>query len=148
MGLLPEKVYRVGMILEGLLLFAITIWNMKVVYENYRKGCSFQNGPHQKAMTVIVCGALFFQFLLPTVYKIAIAVFLLSMQLVLFIRLDRHNKANHTGEQFLFLDHEIKRVKRQMTLAFALALIAGFLLYREWSYWYGSDWLYAAAGLK
>lgn len=146
MGLLPEKVYRIAMILEGLLLFAVAIWNLKGVYENYQKGCAFQDGRHKTVSNVVMCVIIFFQFLIPTIYKIFMVVFVLGLQLVFFVRLDHHNKANHTGEQFLFLDHEIKRVKRQMALALVLILIAGFLLYREWNYWYGSNWLYAAAG--
>lgn len=88
--------------------------------------------------------ACFLQALTPMAYRLMVLLFLVGLHLLFFILLSRHNKANHTGEQFRLLDHEIKSMEWRMVLGLVLVLIVGFLMYREWSYWYGSNWLDAA----
>ena len=98
--------------------------------------------------TVVLFIACFLQALTPMAYRLLVLFFLVGLHLLFFVLLSRHNKATHTGEQFLFLDHEIKSMEWRMVLGLVLLVIAGFLVYREWSYWYGSNWLYAAAGFR
>lgn len=148
MELLSEKGYMVFLILDGLFLLACTVWNLKIIYGCYQKGCPFQDGYHKVAATVVVGIACFLQALTPLGYRLIVLFFLVGLHLLFFVLLSRHNKANHTGERFLLLDHEIKSMEWRMVLGLVLLLIASFLMYREWKYWYGSNWLYAAIGLK
>lgn len=148
MELLSEKGYMVFLILDGLFLLACTVWNLKIIYGCYRKGCPFQEGYHKVAATVVLGIACFLQALTPLGYRLIVLFFLVGLHLLFFVLLYHHNKANHTGEQFLLLDHEIKSMEWRMVLGLVILLIAFFLMYREWKYWYGSNWLYAAVGLK
>lgn len=126
MGWLSEKGYRVFLILYGLFLFACTVWNLKIIYGCYQKGCPFQNSYHKVAATVVLGVACFLHALAPLGYRLIVLFFLVGLHLLFFVLLSRHNKANHTGEQFLLLDHEIKSMEWRMVLGLVLRLIAFF----------------------
>lgn len=137
MELLSGKVYWMCLILYGLFLLLLTIWNLKIIYENYQNGRSFQNGYNKTVTRVVVCAVVFFQFLIASVeYRLFLFALILGLHLLFLFLLARHNKANHTGDTFLLLDHEIKRMERRMLIGFALLFSAWLFIYLEGKYWY------------
>lgn len=53
------------------------------------------------------------------------------------VLLKHHNKTNHSGDTFLFLKNELRKVQIRVWIMLALLFVCVIFTYFEWKHYYG-----------
>lgn len=124
-------------IIYCIILFAFTIYNANVIYRNYKHGTSFGTG-YSKVVDIfgtifLVTGSIFI-----TSYRVVIVPLILIALLYQLgiLLLNHHNKTNHSGDTFLFLQNELRKVQIRVWIMLALLFVCVIFTYFEWKHYY------------
>lgn len=117
------------MIFYLLFLVLALVYFIRIIYRNYRKGRSFQDGQNRIVSNIILLCIVIGQFLIPSTNDRIIVFLLFTVALLLlYIIIGFHNRTNHSGDLFLFYQGEIRKEKTFVGIGIGLLLIALFLI--------------------
>lgn len=125
-------------IIYCIILFAFTIYNTNVIYRNYKHGTSFGTG-YSKVVDIfgtifLVTGSIFITSYRVVIVPLILIALLYQLGIVL---LKHHNKTNHSGDTFLFLQNELRKVQIRVWIMLALLFVCVIFTYFEWKHYYG-----------
>lgn len=125
-------------IIYCIILFAFTIYNANVIYRNYKHGTSFGTG-YSKVVDIfgtifLVTGSIFITSYRVVIVPLILIALLYQLGIVL---LKHHNKTNHSGDTFLFLQNELRKVQIRVWIMLALLFVCVIFTYFEWKHYYG-----------
>ncbi len=125
-------------IIYCIILFAFTIYNANVIYRNYKHGTSFGTG-YSKVVDIfgtifLVTGSIFITSYRVVIVPLILIALLYQLGIVL---LKHHNKTNHSGDTFLFLQNELRKVQIRVWIMLALLFVCVIFTYFELKHYYG-----------
>lgn len=125
-------------IIYCIILFAFTIYNANVIYRNYKHGTSFGT-EYSKVVDIfgtifLVTGSIFITSYRVVIVPLILIALLYQLGIVL---LNHHNKTNHSGDTFLFLKNELRKVQIRVWIMLALLFVCVIFTYFEWKHYYG-----------
>lgn len=105
------------------LVYAI-IYYARVINKSYQQGLHFGEGQDKIHSFLVLVGILAGQFVISSVILRLILIVLFGFALFLIYRqVGIHNKANHSGELFLFYHKEVQRSKMYCYIGIGIALL-------------------------
>lgn len=117
-------------IIYCIILFAFTIYYAKVIYRNYKHGQSLGTGYSNVVdifgTIILLTGSIFITSYRVVIVPLILVALLYQLGLVL---LKRHNKINHSGDTFLFLQNELRKIQIHVWIMLGLLFVCIILTY-------------------
>ena len=111
-------------------LFAFTIYNAKVIYRNYKHeqslGTGYSNVVDIFGTIFLLTGSIFITSYRVVIVPLILVALLYQLGLVF---LKRHNKINHSGDTFLFLQNELRKIQIRVWIMLGLLFVCIILTY-------------------
>src|SRR5699024_10059737 len=111
-------------IIYCIILFAFVIYNAILIYRNYKREEAFGTG-YNKIINTLGTIFLLIGFIFITSYTVVIVPLILTFvfYLLFLILLKRHNQTHHSGDVFLFLQNEIRKIQIRVWIILGLLCV-------------------------